>query len=67
MLNETLVVCTFSVTLNGITAGCASSVVFHDAVYQTNHVGAFNFMRNARSNYNLYIEGLLKDDRLSKM
>ena len=32
-LNETLVVCTLSVTLNGTTAGCASSVVLPEAVY----------------------------------
>ena len=44
-LNETLVVCTLTVTLNGTTAGCASSVVLPYAVYQMNHVGAFDFIR----------------------
>ena len=36
-INETLVVCTLSVTLTGTTAGCASGVVPPKAVYQTNH------------------------------
>ena len=36
-LNETLVVCTLSVTLTGTTAGCASGMVLPKAVYQTNN------------------------------
>ena len=47
-LNETLVVCTLRVTLTGTTAGCASGVVLPKAVYQTNHGGDFDFMRNTR-------------------
>ena len=66
-LNETLVVCTLGVTLSGTTTGCTSSVVLPKAVYQTNHGGAFNFMRNARPDYDPDIERLSKDDRLSKM
>ena len=66
-LNETLVVCTLTVTLNGTTAGCASSVVLPYAVYQTNHVGSFYFMRDARPNYKPDIGKLSKDNRLSKM
>ena len=66
-LNETLVVCTLSVTLTGMTAGCASGVVLPKAVYQTNHGGAFDFMRDARPDYDPDIEQISKDDRLSKM
>ena len=55
-LNETLVMCTFSVTLTGTTVGCASGMVLPDAVYQMNHVGAFDFMRDARPDYNPDIE-----------
>ena len=46
-LNETLVVCTLSITLTGRTAGCASDVFLPEAVYQRNHRGAFNFCANA--------------------
>ena len=42
-LNETLVVCTFSVTITGTTADCASGMVIPDAVYQANHWGGFQF------------------------
>ena len=42
-LNETLVVCTLSVTLTGTTAGCDSGVVLPDSVYQTNHRGGIQF------------------------
>ena len=66
-LNKTLVVCTHSVTLTGKTAGCASGVVLPNSIYQTNHRGAFDFMRDARPNYNPAIKRLPKDDRLSKM
>ena len=66
-LNETLVVCTLSVTLTGTTTGCASSVVLPEAVYQTNHGGAFDFMRGARPNYDPDIERPSKDDNLSKI
>ena len=66
-LNETLVVCTISVTLTGTTARCASGVVLFNAVYQTNHVGAFYFMRDARPDYKTDIGQLSKDNRLSKM
>ena len=66
-LNKTLVVFTLIVILTGTTAGCASGVVLPEAVYQTNHGGAFDFMRNARPNYDPDIERLLKDDRLYKM
>ena len=66
-LNETLIVCTLSVTLAGTTACCASVVVLPDAVYQTNHGGAVDFMRDAHPNYNPDIERLSKDGRLSKM
>ena len=59
--------CTLSVTLTGTTAGCASGMVLPDDVYQTNHGGAFDFMRDARPYYNLDIKQLLKADRLSKM
>ena len=66
-LNETLVMCTLSVTLTGNTAGCASGVVLPKAFYQTNHGGSFNFMRNVRSDYEPDIGRLSKDDCLSKM
>ena len=66
-LNETLVVCTLSVTLTGTAAGCASDVVLPEAVYQTNHGGAFDFMCDARPDYNPDIERFSKDNRLSKM
>ena len=66
-LNKTLVVCTLSVTLTGTTSGCTSGMVLPDAVYQTNHGGAFDFMRNARPDYNPDIKRLSKDNRLSKM
>ena len=66
-LNNTLVVGTLSVTLTGTTAGCASGVVLLEAVYQTNHGGAFDFIRDARPDYDSDIERLSKDDRLSKM
>ena len=58
---------TLSVTLIGKTVRCASGVVLPDAVYQTNHLGAFNFMRDARLDYKPDIEQLSKDDHLSKM
>ena len=38
-LNETLAVCTLSITLIVTTNGCASDVVLPNAVYQTNHGG----------------------------
>ena len=66
-LNKTLAVCTLSVTLTRTTAGCASGLVLPEAVYQTNHRGAFNLMLNAHPEYDLEIERLSKDDRLSKM
>ena len=66
-LNETLVVYTLSVTLTGTTAGCASGVVLPEAVYQMNHGGAFESMRNARPDYDPYIKRLSKDDLLLKM
>ena len=59
--------CTLSVTLTRTTAGCASGLVLPEAVYQTNHRGAFNLMLNAHPEYDLEIERLSKDDRLSKM
>ena len=66
-LNKSLVVCTLSVTLTGTSAGCTSGVVLLDSIYQTNHGGAFDFMRDARPNYNPSIKILSKDDCLSKM
>ena len=65
--NETLFVCTLSVTLTGTTYGCASGVVLPEAVYQTNHGGAFNFMRDTCPDYNPDIKRISKDDHLSKM
>ena len=59
--------CTIIVTLTGTTAGCASGVVLPEAIYQTNHGGEFDFMRDARPDYNSDIERLSKDERLSKM
>ena len=59
--------CTLSVTLTGTTSGCASGVVLPEALYQTNHGGAFNFMRDARPDYDPDIKRLSKDDRLYKM
>ena len=60
--------CTFSVTLTGTTAGCASSVILPDSVYQTNHGGVpLDFMHDARPDYNPAIEILSKDDRLAKI
>ena len=47
-LKKTLVMCTLSVNLTGTTTGCASVVVLSDAVEKTNHVGAFDFMRDTR-------------------
>ena len=66
-LNKSLVVCTLSVTLTGTTAGCASGVVLPEAVYQTNHGGAFNFMRDTRPEYDPDSKRTSKDDHLSKM
>ena len=67
-LNESLVVCTLSVTLTGTTAGCASGVVLPADVYKVNHAGAtFNFMRAARADYDPAIENLSKEDRVSKL
>ena len=66
-LNEKLVVCTLSVTLTETTSGCASGVVLPKSVYQTNHGGAFNFMCDARPDYDPDIERLSKDERLSNM
>ena len=66
-ISKTLVVCILSVNLTGTTAGCASGVVLPEAVYQMKHGGAFDFMRDARPDYNPDIERLSKDDRLSKM
>ena len=66
-LNETLVVCTLSVTLTGTTARCASGMVLPNAVYQKNHLGAFYFMCDARPDYKPDFEQLSKDNRLSKM
>ena len=66
-LNKTLVMCTLSVTLTGTTAVCASGMVLPKAVYQTNHRGDFNFMPDARPDYDPDRERLSKDDHLSKM
>ena len=57
-LNETLVMCTLSITPTGTTARCASDVVLPDAVYQTKHGEAFDFMRDAHPDYNLDIKRL---------
>ena len=40
--------CILSVTLTGMTDVCASGVVLPNAVYRTNHGGAFDFMRDTR-------------------
>ena len=66
-LNETLVVCTLSVTLTGTTAGSASGVVLPEDVYKMNHSGsAFNFMRTVCADYDPAIPVLSKDDRVAK-
>ena len=42
-------------------------MVLPEAVYQTNHGGAFDLMRDAHPDYNPYIKRLSKDNCLSKM
>ena len=62
-LNEVLVVCCISVTLTVTAVGSPSGVVLPNVVYKANHGGAyFNFMRDARADYDPAIKNLSKDD-----
>jgi hypothetical protein len=60
-LNEVLVVCCLSVSLTGTDAGCPSGVVLTDTVYKLTHTASFDFMRDARAEYDDAIAEL-KDD-----
>lgn len=60
-LNEALVVGCLSITLTGTDAGCPSGVVLAASVYLDAHSSPFNFMRDARAEYNPAI-ALLADD-----
>ena len=67
--NEVLVVFCLSINLTGKDAGCASGVVLPDGVYKYHHGGiSFDFMPNARANYEPTIDTLATpDSRASKL
>ena len=60
-LNEALVVCCLFLTLTDTCAGCPSGVVLSDTVYKLSHTDSFNFMRDAREEYNPDITKLADD------
>ena len=63
-----LFVCCLSITLTGTAARSPYGVVLPNSVYKAKYRGAsFNFMRDARGDYNPAIKNLSMDDRASMM